>query len=270
MSKKEKLESELLPHLETFLGSGEMDGLVSFIEANSDLPGPRANIELASVFAQMISGRNEEELNLLWGLCKSFTQRSPLEAPVNSPQEFIPFCGAVGIGKMGSIADVFYTEALFELRGLSRDPRWRMREAVRIGLQSLLQKHPQETLHALHSWIPAGNLLELRAVAAGVGDPDLLQAEEFARSALQIHAEIFDHVCTIDNRKTEDFRTLRKALGYTLSLVVVGIPGIGFELVDALISTGDEDLIWIVKSNLKKNRLLKDFHDQVEARISRL
>ena len=69
MSKKEILERELLPHLEQFLASGEMDGLLGFIKANSNLPGPRANLELADVFAEVIAGRVEGEWDLLWGLC---------------------------------------------------------------------------------------------------------------------------------------------------------------------------------------------------------
>lgn len=267
MSKKDKLERELLPHLETFLVGGGKDNLWGFIKANSDLPGPRANLELASVFAEAIAGRDEEERDRLWVLCKSMVQLSHEEAPVNSPQEFIPFCGAVGIGEMGSLADIFYVQALSELRELSRDPRWRMREAVRIGLQSLLQKHPEKTLLTLQSWVPDRDLLEMRAVVAAVGDPDLLRAPEFAHSALKIHAEIFDHVRSIGNRKTDAFRVLRKALGYTLSLVVVEIPDRGFELVDVLISSGDPDLLWIVRSNLKKKRMLKNFHDQIEKRM---
>lgn len=270
MSKKEKLERVLLPHLEQFLTSGEMDGLLGFIKANSNLPGPRANLELAGVFAEVIAGRVEEEWGLLWGLCMSLVQLSPEEAPVNSPKEFIPFCGAIAIGKLGSLSRNYYVEAICELRRLSRDPRWRMREAVRIGLQFLIHKHPGETLQMLQGWIPAGELLEMRAVAAAVSDPELLQDGQIAHSALQIHMELFEHVRLIKNRKTEAFRVLRKALGYTLSLVVVELPERGFELMDAMICAQDPDLLWIVKSNLKKNRLLKKFPGQVEARSRRL
>jgi hypothetical protein len=266
VSKKEKLERELLTHLEEYLTSGERDGLLDFIKANSNLPGPRANLELADVFVEVIAGRVEEEWDLLWMLCRSMVQLSPAEAPVNAPQEFIPFCGAVGIGKLGSLSGDFYAGAISELRRLSRDPRWRMREAVGMGLQSLLENHPEETLHLLRRWISKGDFLEMRAVAAAVGEPELLRDEKIAHSALQIHEELIDHVRSIKDRKTEAFRVLRKALGYTLSLVVVVLPERGFELIDAMIYSQDPDLLWIAKSNLKKNRLLKRFPEQVEAR----
>ena len=70
-----------------------------------------------------------------------------------------------------------------------------------MGLQSLIQKRPGETLQRLHRWISTGEPLEMRAVADAVSDPDL-------------------H--------------------------------------------------WIVKNNLKKNRLLKKFPEQVEAKSRRL
>jgi hypothetical protein len=270
VSKKEILERELLPHLEQFLASGEMDGFLGFIKANSNLPGPRANLELADVFAEVIAGRFEEERDLLWGLCMSMVQLSPEKAPVNSPQEFIPFCGAVAIGKLGSLSRNFYVKTISELRRLSRDPRWRTREAVRMGLQFLIHKHPEETLQRLQGWFPAGELLEMRAVAAAVSDPELLQDRQIANSALQIHGELFEHVRSVENRKTEAFRVLRKALGYTLSLVVVELPEKGFELMDTIICSRDPDLLWIVKSNLKKKRLFKKFPEQVEARSRRL
>jgi hypothetical protein len=270
MRKRETLQRGMIPHLEKYLDTGESDDLCGFIQDNSHLPGPRANLELADVFAETIASRAKEEMDRLWKCCKSLIQHSPEEAPVNSPQEFVPFCGAVGIGKMGSIEKAYAIEAFSELRNLSRDPRWRMREAVRMGLQSLLEKNPEETLHTLQSWIPDGNLFEMRAVAAAVGAPDSLRIEEIALSALQIHADIFDQMGSIEDRKTEAFRVLRKALGYTLSLVIAAVPQRGFKLVDDLISSGDPDLTWIVKSNLKKKRLLKKFPDQVESRAGRL
>jgi hypothetical protein len=270
VSKKEKLGRELLPHLENFLTSGEIDGLLGFIKANSNLPGPRANLELAGVFTEVIAGRVEGEWDRLWGLCSSMVQLSPAEAPVNAPQEFIPFCGAVAIGKLGSLSRSFFVKAISELRRLSRDPRWRMREAVCMGLQFLIHKHPGETLQRLQSWIPAGELLEMRAVAAAVSDPELLQDGQIAHSALQIHRELFEHVRSIENRKTEAFRVLHKALGYTLNLVVVALPERGFELMDAMIYSQDPALLWIVKSNLKRKRLLKKFPEQVEARSRRV
>jgi hypothetical protein len=270
VNKRENLKNGLLPHLNVFLTHGDLNGLLGFIRDNSNLPGPRANLELADVFAQVIADCTKIERDLLWKLCGSLVQYSPEDAPVNSPQEFIPFCGAVGIGKLGSLSDGKYIESLSELRRLSKDSRWRMREAVRMGLQSLLQEQPTETLQELQNWILAKNPLEMRAAVAAVSEPELLQDEKIAATAIQIHMEIFDQIHSFTNRKTEAFRTLRKTLGYTLSLVIVEIPEKGFELLDELMGSQDADLIWIAKNNLKKKRLIRMFPDQIRVRLGNI
>ena len=63
--------------------------------------------------------------------------------------------------------------------------------------------------------------------------------------------------------KSDDFKTLRKALGYTLSVGIVALPAPAFAFLAELAQSSDRDLRWIVKQNLKKNRLVKQFPDQV-------
>lgn len=270
MSKKENLKKELAPHLDAFLTHGEKDSLLGYIKDHSNLPGPRANLELAAAFAELVVERALQEGGRLWKLCMYMTEFSPERAPVNTPSEFISFCGVVGLGEIGAALPDYLHKTHTNLRRLSGDPRWRVREAVRMGLQALMRSQPEETLKVLRSWVRGGDLLEMRAAAAAVGDPHILRHGGVASSALQLHKLIFDLFSTIQGRKTESFRVLRKALGYTLSLVVVEIPEEGFDLIDSLISSGDPDLIWIVKSNLKKKRLLRKFPDQVEIRLSRI
>jgi hypothetical protein len=56
---------------------------------------------------------------------------------------------------------------------------------------------------------------------------------------------------------------LRKPLGYTPSVVVQSVPEEGFEFLAQLADSQDSDVLWIVRENLKKNRLVKNFPDQV-------
>ena len=270
MSKKENLKKELIPHLDAFLTDGGTDSLLDYIKDHSELPGRRANLELAAGFAELMAERALQRGKHLWELCSHMLELSPERAPVNTPGEFIPFCGIVGIGEIGAILPDYINKSYTALRQHAKDPRWRMREAVRMGLQAVMRSQPEETLEILWSWVQGGDLLEMRAAAAAVGAPNLLTDERFASSALQLHKLIFDHFPTIGDRKAESFRVLRKALGYTLSLVVVEIPEAGFDLIDELISSGDPDLIWIVKNNLKKNRLHREFPNQVEIRFGRV
>jgi hypothetical protein len=96
--------------------------LDEYLLEESGLPGPRGNIELAQAIADV---GDEKLFRRLIG----FTAE---KAPVNSPYEFLAFCGTVGMGR--SLAEG-HREALEILRAQASDPRWRVREGVAMGLQ---------------------------------------------------------------------------------------------------------------------------------------
>jgi len=59
------------------------------------------------------------------------------------------------------------------------------------------------------------------------------------------------------DRKREDFRVLRQALGYAVSVVTAAAPERGFALMHQCVKWGDTDINWILRENLKKKRLAK-------------
>jgi hypothetical protein len=267
MSKKGRHKRDLIGLFDEFVETGDAEKLLRYIISNSNLPSPRANLELAAAFSELMEDYSGEGEDKLWELVINMTAVSADEAPVNAPGEFIPFCGAVGVGSIASLSPRFFEPALATLRGLAQDPRWRVREAVAMGLQRLLARRGPDTLKELERWVTSGDWLEMRAVAAAVADPSALRQEETAPSALQLHRDIMDHVLGTGEHKSEAFRILRKALGYTLSVVVAAVPQDGFEYMAQLIGTQDPDVLWIVKQNLKKNRLVKKFPEAVEATL---
>lgn len=265
MSKRALLEREVTTLLEHFLQDGDAVELKSYILSHSNLPGPRANLELAAALGDAVAGQPSKYRDHLWTLCEELTGISSEQAPTNDPREFLPFCGAVSIGSMGATWPHFYKQALSMLRALANDPRWRMREAVCMGLQRLASTRADDTLRELNGWIAEGSLLELRAVAAAVADSALLKNEVSASTALQMHEQIFQRVLAAQDRRSAEFRALRKGLGYTLSLVIAAMPSEGFALVSRLIDTRDRDVIWVMKQNLKKNRLIRRFPEEIES-----
>jgi hypothetical protein len=148
---------------------------------------------------------------------------------------------------------------------MANDPRWRTREAVAMGIQKLVAKQSRNTLKGLESWIDDSEWLAMRAVAAGVAEPALLKDKQTARGALELHKRIFDQILAIRERKSDEFKTLRQSLGYSLSVVVCAIPEKGFEYMQRLVDSQDGDILWIIKENLKKNRLTKNFPSEVAA-----
>lgn len=265
MGNREAHKQDLFGLFAGLAATGDFEGVTAYLLLNSNLPGPRGNLELAQAFADVVGalGGQGLEFAVLWAQCKSMAKIRADEAPTNDPREFLPFCGTVGIGALGA-ADATYLEpALDTLRGLARDPRWRMREAVCLGLQRLMAVRSGATLRALDAWVAGGDRLEMRAVAAGVAEPSLLSDRATATVALRLHREILDQVRRSEERRSDAFRALRKGLGYTLSVVVCAIPQEGFALLAELATCEDRDLHWILKENLKKNRLVKNFPAEV-------
>jgi hypothetical protein len=261
MSRKESYKEHLTDLTNEFLKTGNEENLTKYLTSNSNLPGPRGNLELAEVFADVVEKNARGESEKLWNLCMKLTQFSPIEAPVNSPKEFLVFCGARGVGVLGS-STAFFQKALSRLKELASDPRWRTREAVAMAIQSMIEKQPQKTLKELESWIENDNWLVMRAVAAGVAEPTLLKDKQTAKSAFELHKKIFAKVVASPERKPE-IKTLKQGLGYSLSVVVCAILREGFEYMRQLVDTQDAGILWIVKENLKKNRLIKNFPEEV-------
>jgi hypothetical protein len=264
MSKKAQHAQDLSGLFDDLVQGGSPEALTGYLLANSNLPGPRGNLELAAAFADVVENLAGAAGARLWGLCLRLTEISAAEAPVNTAEEFLPFCGTVGLGALGTTSPEFFDSAVERLRTLARDPRWRMREAVCFGLQRLLGQRCGDTLVHLEDWVRGGNLLEMRAAAAGIAEPRLLVDEAVAARALQLHAAIFARFPAIGDRRAEAFRILRKGLGYTLSVVVSALPQEGFTFVRQLAVSQDGDVRWIIRENLKKKRLVSGFPQQVE------
>jgi hypothetical protein len=244
--------------------TGDDGEVAAYLVPRSGLPGPRGNIELAQAFADAAGDVSTIEPEKILSLIRRLVNISPEEAPVNDPREFLPFCGAVALRAVGAKCARFLEEALGRLQGLAEDPRWRMREGVAMGLQALLASAAgEEAFEELERWIADDQWLDMRAVAAGVAEPSLLRSEVSAKHALALHRKIFERVLASHNRASPGFRVLRQGLGYSLSVVVSAIPEEGFNYIRELVDTGDKDLLWVVKENLKKARLVKHYPDQV-------
>jgi len=220
MPKTELYKQDLIRFLEGFLKTGDENKIFDYLLSHSNLPSPRGNLELATAFAELMEISSSKSLEGLWGLCMKATRTSSDEAPVNDPKEFLPFCGTYAIGALGSICPKYLDKALLRLKELARDSRWRTREAVAMAVQKLLERQPKRTLKILDGWIENSNWLAMRAVAAGVAEPRVLRDEQTARKALEFHKKILAKILRTTERKSSEFKTMRKGLGYTLSVVI--------------------------------------------------
>jgi hypothetical protein len=216
-----------------------LDNWIPFLRKESGLPGPRGNLELAHAVAQE-------------GTKKQFEQLLSFQAEENTPDVFLVFCGVVGLGKLSA-----HTPELFDqLRPYASDPRWRIREAVATGLQLAGDQDLGLLLREMKKW-SRGNWYEKRAAAAALAEPRLLDQPKYVKQVLQILDNITASMEKAEHTKDESFKVLRQGMGYCWSVAVVALPEAGKPMMEAWLKSRNQDIRWMMKENLKKNRLMK-------------
>jgi hypothetical protein len=216
-----------------------LDDWVPFLLKESGLPGPRGNLELAHAAAQD-------------GNKKQFEHFLTYHAEENTPQVFVVFCGVMGLGKLAATEPELFNH----LREYASDPRWRIREAVATGLQLAGDQDMDLLGREMKKWIKGG-WYEKRAAAAALAEPRLLKQPKHARQVLQILDRITASMETNDNARDESYKVLRQGMGYCWSVAVAALPDEGKPMMERWLACEDKDIRWIMKENLKKNRLVK-------------
>ena len=215
----------------------------AYLLRESGLPGPRGNIELARAVA--------EEGNA--SLFQRYLAFDAQKAPTNSPEEFLAFCGVLGLGRLLAGGD---RSVLETLRQHASDPRWRTREAVAMALQDWGQADMEALLEEMEQW-SKGNLLEQRAAAAALCEPSLLTEARHAEGVLQTLDAITASLLSVEDRRKDAFKALRKGLAYCWSVAVVALPEMGKPMMERWLASDDPDVCWIMKQNLNKKRLAR-------------
>jgi len=213
----------------------------AFLMKESGLPGSRGNLELMQAVA------DEGTLDLFQRYLSYTSDR----ASTNLPEGFLAMCGVVGLGRLLAEGDL---KQLATLRCCANDPRWRMREAVAMALQRWGDADMPALLKAMNEWVK-GTLLERRAVAAALCEPRLLRDPKHAKRVLKLLDTITASIVREVDRRAEDFKTLRQALGYCWSVAVVASPGDGKRAMEKWLVNPDADVVRIMRENLKKDRL---------------
>jgi len=210
----------------------------AFLDADSGLPGPRGNLELIQAAA--------DEGNAGW-----------FEELVTDPDEFRAATGAVGLGRL--LADAPDEQVTACLHELAADRRWRVREAVAMALQRLGDADPARLWPLARAWALDPDPLVQRAAVAGVCEPRLLRPPAAAAVALEIcgTATMTLAARPRGQRRSDGVRSLRQALGYCWSVAVAADPGIGVPRFLALADDPDPDVMWIVRENGRKARLVR-------------
>jgi len=225
---------------EALKGLSDWEG---YLLAESGLPGPRGNLELAAAFAE------EASSPLIW----RYAALLPGAAPGSTAREFLAFCGVLGLGRFLVGGN---EKAARLLRARASDPRWRVREAVAMALQTLGDGDMTRLQKLADDWA-SGTFFEQRAAVAALCEPRLLHRKSDAQATLKILDRITTALQRASERGEEGFRVLRKALGYGWSVAVAALPVEGKRRMEAWLEAEEPDVRWIMSENLKKNRLAR-------------
>ena len=224
-----------------------LDDWIPFLRKESGLPGPRGNLELAHAVAEE-------------GNKKQFEKLLSFQAQENTPEVFLVFCGIVGLGKLAA-----GEPGLFDtLRGYASDSRWRVREAVATGLQLAGDQDMHSLLKEMKKW-SKGNWYEKRAAAATLAEPRLLKEPKHSKQVLQILDQITASMQEAEDPKEEAFKVLRQGMGYCWSVAIVALPEEGKPMFEKWLKSQNTEVRWVIKENLKKNRLVRMDGEWVKA-----
>jgi hypothetical protein len=269
-SKSDSYSNDLRSLLEQALQTGDNTPLESYLTGHSNLPGPRGNLELINAFAGVIGEvvtQPAPPVKQLEALLDGWANLSLEAAPVNHPREILPAAAVASYGQVAAVRPEWWEDEVAKLRRAAANPRWRVREIVAQALQRMLAADWPRAYAVLLSWLPKNtedapdfDPLLIRAVVAAIAEPPLLTDRERASNAVFIHARVLGWFGNLPGgrRKEENVRVLRQALGYTLSVAVAAKSkwsDDGINLIRFFAKTPDADIQWIVRENLKKNRL---------------
>lgn len=219
----------------------ELHSWDAYLLEQSNLPGPRANLELA--FAVGLEG--DEDLFLRYAALEE------ADAPANAPEGFLAVCGVLGLGYLIARGG---TSHLAIIRKRASDNRWRIREAVALGLQQYGVVDLMGLLSIMEEW-SHGNLSEQRAVIVTLCEPKLIKDGQICVRILNLLDRITGSILNEDNRKKQGFQVLKKSLGYCWSVLVASCPELGKPQMEKWMKEDNPDIRWIMKQNLKKKRL---------------
>ena len=247
MTKKEQLIEQLRPLLD------DRQALETFLLTHSNLPGPRANLELLWAVAEVYDNRD---------VLDNWRKIPAEEADANDPRNYLVCAAAVCYGKMAARSGD--ADLIAILKEMAKDSRWRVRESVAFAFQFIGEVHFDVLRSTFTDWMPAADTLEQRAILVSLAHPPFLNEE---RAAFCL--EMTEIVLASLSPGSPDFEVLRKSLEFVISVFAAANPSKGFALMEKWIGA-DKVRDRILKANLKKNRIARPFPEETARLLEEL
>lgn len=98
----------------------------------------------------------------------------------------------------------------------------------------------------------------------------MLTSNEVTSSILNILEDVTLSIANSKENKSEAFEVLKKGLAYCWNVAIVACPDKGKNLFEKWVGNKNKEIIWIVKENLRKKRLLKMDSEWVSNQMAKL
>jgi hypothetical protein len=250
--------TELGGLLDRALTGGDDTPIRTELVRHSGLPGARLNLSLVGGFAAAageVACRPDPPVVALEALLDRWAAMPEQQASVDRPEVILPCAAVAAYGEVGAVRPDWWEDEVNKLGVAATDGRWRVREVVALALQRLLEADWDRTARVLLAWAAADDPLVVRAAVAAVAEPPLLASEARWASAAQVQQRAVERLRAYpaQARRAPPVRVLRQALGFTVSVVVAASGD--FALLEGMAASGDPDLRWVVRENLKRHRL---------------
>jgi hypothetical protein len=242
----------------TAVDGGDDRALVAALCAASALPGPRLALGVVAAAADALAGlavASDEAGTRVASIVDRWASLSLEEAPGDHPAVILPCIAMAVYGRVAATRSDWWPDELAKLHDGAGDARWRVRELVAQGLQRMLVADWSRTVEALQRWATEHDPLVVRAAVAAVAEPSLLLNQQHAADALDVQRIAVATFGRLPSsvRRDPDVRTLRQALGFTVSVAVAAAADVA--ILHELATSTDADLRWIARQNLAKARL---------------
>lgn len=251
------------------LRTADDSALRELLVSSSGLPGPRLNLRLVEAFGAavgVILDRRDTDVGRLETLLDGW---AALPEPGDQPTIVLVCAAVAGYGWAAVSRPQWWPDEMTKLARAAADSRWRVREVVATAVQRILADDWDRTAAELTQWAADPNPLIVRAAAAAVAEPALLNGPARHRIATTIQRIAVGTLTAVpgSSRRADPVRTLRQALGFTISVTTAASGD--FTLLKDLACSDDPDVLWIVRQNLRKARLRR-WPDQLAALDSRV
>jgi hypothetical protein len=253
-----------------YLNELNLNKMKDFLILNSNLPGPRSNLELLYMFSNYFKGKTNIDTKLLDFLFE-LSEVSVESCIVDSRLEYLPCCSIVALGEQYLYVNLQYRSKILEaLKRSMNDSRWRVREGAAMCLQQIAEADFSALKNIIETFYENSNFLEKRAFVAGLAHPPILKVKDNAIFSLNLCEDILNEILklSVQDIKTDSFKTLSKGLEYSISVFVQYAPEEGFDLMKKFALSGNKQIYTILISNLGKSRLKKNYIDQVNEVIN--